>query len=59
MGIDGDYVNRDLLRITKDCFEAWDLGKRITMDRKFDLVVFMEVAEHLLPSRSESLEMLE
>jgi len=55
LGIDGDYVNRMLLRIPQDCFMAWDLGKPITIDRRFDLAICLEVAEHLPLTRAESL----
>jgi SAM-dependent methyltransferase len=53
--IDGSYVNRDLLRVPQRCFQAWDLGEPITMDREFDLALCLEVAEHLPPSRAEGL----
>jgi SAM-dependent methyltransferase len=55
LGIDGDYVNRDLLRIPLDHFQPWDLAKTVTMDRRFDLAVCLEVAEHLPPARAEGL----
>jgi SAM-dependent methyltransferase len=55
LGIDGDYVNRELLRIPQDRFQAWDLSKPVAMNRRFDLAVCLEVAEHLPPSRAESL----
>jgi len=55
LGIDGDYVNRELLRIPQDRFQACDLAKPITLNRRFDLAVCLEVAEHLPPSRAESL----
>jgi len=55
LGIDGDYVNRDLLRIPRESFQAYDLSKPITIDREFDLAVCLEVAEHLPPSRSGGL----
>jgi SAM-dependent methyltransferase len=55
LGIDGDYVNRDLLRIPREYFQAFDLSKPISIDRRFDLAVCLEVAEHLPPSRSEGL----
>jgi SAM-dependent methyltransferase len=55
LGIDGDYVNRELLRIPRDCFQAWDLSKPLTIDRRFELAVCLEVAEHLPPARAEGL----
>src|SRR5688572_13458688 len=47
LGIDGDYVDRSQLRIPADKFRPFDLRKKLTLDRKFDLVVSLEVAEHL------------
>jgi hypothetical protein len=46
-GIDGDYVDRRMLKIANDRFMAFDLKKPIQINRKFDLVVSLEVAEHL------------
>ena len=53
-GIDGDYVERDLLRIDQNRFEARDLSTPMSFERRFDLAVSLEVAEHLLPSRAHS-----
>ena len=47
VGIDGDYVDRDLLRIPKECFRAGDLTEPFEFDTKFDLAISLEVAEHL------------
>ena len=46
-GIDGDYVDRHMLEIPEQRFFASDLSKTIRLDRQFDLVVSLEVAEHL------------
>src|SRR5215208_1015169 len=46
MGIDGDYVERAMLRIPRDRFMPYDLSRPLRMDRQFDLVVSLEVAEH-------------
>jgi SAM-dependent methyltransferase len=46
-GIDGEYVDPDLLQIPKDRFQAADLTKPFTLGRVFDLAVSLEVAEHL------------
>jgi SAM-dependent methyltransferase len=46
-GVDGDYVDRQLLEIPEERFLSWDLKKPLRMDRQFDLVVSLEVAEHL------------
>lgn len=47
LGIDGDYVDQDFLQIPKDHFQAFDLTKPFSLGRIFDLVISLEVAEHL------------
>lgn len=47
LGVDGDYVNRSMLKIEPDNFKPLDLTKVWNLNRKFDLVVSLEVAEHL------------
>jgi SAM-dependent methyltransferase len=47
LGIDGEHVDRRLLEIPDECFIARDLSATINLDRTFDLVVSLEVAEHL------------
>lgn len=47
LGIDGDYVQPDLLKIPSERFMAWDLSQPIGVDRRFDLAMSLEVAEHL------------
>lgn len=54
LGIDGDYVDRKQLMILPEQFRAADLGQPIRCDRRFDLVMSLEVAEHLPPSRATS-----
>lgn len=46
-GIDGDYVDRTLLQIPQERFQAHDLTLPILLERRFDLVLCLEVAEHL------------
>jgi SAM-dependent methyltransferase len=46
-GIDGDYVDQDLLQIPPDRFQSFDLRKPFSLGRVFDLAVSLEVAEHL------------
>lgn len=53
MGVDGDYVNRDLLKINTDHFKSLDLTKSWSLYRKFDLVISLEVAEHLPESSAD------
>lgn len=52
-GLDGDYVNQEALLVNADNFHAVDLTKPVSLDRKFDLVQSLEVAEHL-PAASAS-----
>lgn len=47
LGIDGGYVNRETLKISQDRFRAFDLRHSWTLKRKFDLVISLEVVEHL------------
>jgi len=47
LGIDGEYVNKKKLRISENSFLSANLEKLLKIDRKFDLVVSLEVAEHL------------
>jgi SAM-dependent methyltransferase len=48
-GVDGDYVDRSLLQIPPERFIARDLTQPFTLERDFDLVISLEVAEHLPP----------
>lgn len=48
-GVDGDYVNKALLVIPKERFIEFDLKKPFRLERQFDLVTSLEVAEHLPP----------
>jgi len=54
LGIDGDYVDRGALLIAEENFRPADLRERIRTDRRFDLAISMEVAEHLPYERSET-----
>lgn len=55
LGIDGDWVSPSLLSIPKEFFQSHDLAKPFDLGRKFDLVVCMEVAEHLNPPSADVL----
>src|SRR5712692_4458031 len=46
-GVDGDHVDRGQLEIPAAQFQAADLTRPLTLKRRFDLVVSLEVAEHL------------
>jgi len=47
LGVDGDYVDRSLLKIDSRRFKSHDLMQPLDLQRKFDLVIALEVAEHL------------
>jgi hypothetical protein len=51
-GIDGPWVNTDLLAIPEESFSGHDLTKSIELSRKYDLAMSLEVAEHLPPERA-------
>ncbi|WP_460546034.1 class I SAM-dependent methyltransferase [Echinicola sediminis] len=54
-GVDGDYVDRSLLKkyIPLGNFIPQDLEKAFDLQRKFDLVISFEVAEHLKASAAK------
>jgi len=51
-GMDGSYVDPKLLEIPSDRFLTADLRDPIRLSRRFDLVVSVEVAEHLPANRA-------
>ncbi len=54
VGIDGNWVTKDMLEIESDRFQPRDLSKPIEANRQFDLVLSLEVAEHLPPEAAET-----
>jgi hypothetical protein len=46
-GFDGPWVDQDLLEIPKESFRLVDLGELRAIDRRYDLAISLEVAEHL------------
>lgn len=54
LGIDGDHVPREMQRIPPADFLAHDLTKPLVLERRFDLVLSLEVAEHLPAECSET-----
>lgn len=54
LGLDGDYVNTDKLEISLEQFQPFALDTPIKLDRTFDLVVSLEVAEHLPPESART-----
>jgi len=47
VGVDGEYVDRSLLWIDGSSFLAADVAGPLDLHRRFDLVISLEVAEHL------------
>ncbi|TAE83026.1 MAG: class I SAM-dependent methyltransferase [Oscillatoriales cyanobacterium] len=47
LGIDGDWVDRKMLEIPETNFLVLDLSQPLSVEQQFDLVVSLEVAEHL------------
>ncbi len=54
LGIDGDWVDKKMLLIPSDNFIMRDLAKPIEVGKIFDLVVSLEVAEHLHKEYAET-----
>jgi SAM-dependent methyltransferase len=46
-GVDGHWVQKEMFLIPTSCFLAHDLTQGLNIDRKFDLAISLEVAEHL------------
>jgi SAM-dependent methyltransferase len=46
-GVDGAWVDQSRLQISRDRFVVVDLKQPLRFDRQFDLVLALEVAEHL------------
>src|SRR5215469_304150 len=47
LGIDGAHVALEMLQIPPDDFRTSDLALPLELDRRFDLAISLEVAEHL------------
>jgi hypothetical protein len=53
IGVDGDFVDRNHLYIPINKFITHDLSTSFVIDKKFDLAISLEVAEHLPEEKSE------
>lgn len=47
LGIDGGYLDQKLLLIDQSHFRAIDLSRTFEIEKKFDLALCLEVAEHI------------
>jgi len=54
VGVDGPHVATADLEIPPESFVAHDLREPLDLGRRFDLVVSLEVAEHLPPDRAST-----
>lgn len=52
LGVDGDYVDRNLLAIPQENFKGFDISTPFTLDKTYDLAICLEVAEHIAPERA-------
>lgn len=55
VGVDGDYVDRSLLKVDAHEFVPLDLTQPFNLKRRFELVISLEVAEHLPESSADGL----
>jgi len=55
VGLDGDWIDQNLLTIPKEKYICVDLTKPVKLERKFDLAISLEVGEHLPPESAEGL----
>jgi len=55
LGIDGTYVRDEQLVFPREKFQRHDLGQPLVLERRFELVNCLEVAEHLPEARAEGL----
>ena len=53
-GVDGSWVDLDLLEISPAQFEEVDLEEPIKLGRRFDLAISLEVAEHVSSTNSNT-----
>lgn len=54
-GVDGAFIRKEQLKIRDADFVEWDLREPLKLNRKFDLVVSLEVGEHLPEAAAETL----
>ncbi|CAN5164309.1 hypothetical protein BH11PAT1_BH11PAT1_1480 [soil metagenome] len=53
LGIDGEWVRQDELHIPKEFFMPIDISKPFEITKKADLVISLEVGEHLAPESAK------
>lgn len=55
MGLEGDWLDRSRLYVDSGLVKTADLQKPFSHDRKFDLAICLEVAEHLEASSADTI----
>lgn len=53
LGVDGPWIDDDLLKIDRARFTRGRLDEPLPIDRRFDLAMSLEVAEHLAPDKAD------
>jgi SAM-dependent methyltransferase len=53
LGVEGPYVNPEMLMVAKDKVIFADLKQKLNLNRRFDIAMSMEVAEHIEPSSAD------
>lgn len=53
LGVEGSHLKKEMLAVDESKVLIADLEKKIEINRKFDLVVSLEVAEHLSPAAAK------
>lgn len=54
LGVDGSYVDANILKIPTTNFKSADLPKPLAIDRKFDISMTLEVGEHIPTESSDA-----
>lgn len=54
LGIEGPYIKKELYKIPEEMIMLTDLKNKVELGRKFDLVISLEVAEHLPHESAET-----
>ena len=47
LGLDGDWVDQDLLEIPEKEFKKADFEQTVKLDKKYDIAISLEIAEHI------------
>jgi cyclopropane fatty-acyl-phospholipid synthase-like methyltransferase len=55
LGVDGEWVKQEKLQIPKERFVSFNLTRPFRLNKKFDLVMSLEVAEHIPAKHADTL----